>query len=218
MFGITPQMLTIALVSLLIGAGATALYYKRVALRIGEEVNELEEKALEELDDEDAEGYGVRMSPPNVGRNVFDVFKAWLHMAKGARMAKRGYIKWYKVGSRLEAPKWIKPEHKGAGEYEYKDPDTDTTYFFPEDALVTDARTSGYVAIHKVGEAEPIDLRDPGWPTMDSDRVQTVLDLIISRDPDTGFGLPFDSAVAKYVLIAVAGVAIWAVMQMGVIG
>lgn len=210
-----PNTVAFALLGLLAGAGVTAMYYKRVALRIDEEVNELEEQALEELD-EDSTGYGVEMEPPDVGRSVLDIFKSWLHIRKQARMAKRGYFKWYRVGSRLHAPKWVKPEHKGAGEYEYKSKKDDQTYVFPEEALVTDGQTSAYVAIHKIGESEPVDLRDPGWASMDADRLQQLIDMEIAREPPGGLsGLPLSGQQLKYVGLVVAALGIWGVMQFG---
>lgn len=217
-FGISNTVAATAVVALFVGVGMTAMYYRRVALRIDVEVNELEEKAVEELD-EDSTGYGVTLAPPDVGRSILDVFKVWLHVRKQARMAKRGYLKWYRVGSRLEKPVWVKPEHKGTGEYEYYHKGDDQTYVFPEEALVTDGLTSAYVAIHKVGEAEPIDLRDPGWPTMDADRLQEVIDLEIARNPPGGLRrLPLSRAQLKYVAIAGTGIAIWFVMNFTGIG
>lgn len=214
-YGISPDAIAVVLLALLVGAGTTALYYRRVALRIEEEVNELESQALDELDEEST-GYGVEVNPPDVGRSVLDIFKVWLHVRKQARMAKRGYFKWYRVGSRLHAPKWVKPEQKGAGEYEYYSKKDDQTYVFPEEALVTDGKTSAYVAIHKIGEAEPIDLRDPGWASMDADRLQTVIDMEIARDPPGGLsGLPLSKQQLYYVGMAVAAIGIWAVMQSG---
>lgn len=213
-FGISNAVITAVLVATFIGAGATALYYRRVALRVAEEVQELEAKAVEELNDE-SEGYGVELDPPDVGRSVFDITKVWLHVRKQAKMAKKGYIKWYRVGSRLHKPKWVKPEHKGAGEYEYYDKGDEQTYVFPEEALVTDAVTSAYTAVHKVGEAEPIDLRDPGWPTMDADRLQTVIDMEIARDPPGAMSrLPLNATTLKWLGFAALAVLVFFGQQM----
>lgn len=212
--GISNTVLTVALVSILLGAGSTALYYRRVALKVEKEVRDFEEQAADAMDDTGA-GYGVELDPPNVGRNVFDVFKVWLHVRKQARLAKRGYLKWYRVSSRLHKPTWIKPEKKGAGEYEYYHKGDDQTYLFPEDALVTDGVTSAYTAIHKVGEAEPIDLRDPGWASMDADRVQEVIDLLVNRDPPGGLSkLPLNSTQLKWIGIGLLGVVIFFAQQM----
>jgi hypothetical protein len=198
-YGISNQLITAVLFAGLFGAGVTALYYRRVTLRVEEEVRDLEAEAVDELN-EDSTGYGVELPPPDVGRSVLDIFKVWLHVRKQARLAKRGYIKWYRVGSRLHKPKWIKPEHKGAGEYEYTSRKDDQTYVFPEEALVTDGVTSAFVAIHKIGEAEPIDLRDPGWATLDADRLQTVIDLEIAREPPGSLSsLPLSSQQLKWV-------------------
>lgn len=197
--------------SVLIGAGMTALYYRRVQLRVAEEVNELEARALEELDEEDAVGYGVELPPPDVGRWFLDVFRVWLHVRKEARLAKRGYVKWYRVrGGRLRMPKWVKPEHKGGGEYEYTDTSTEITYIFPESAMVDDGVTGAPVAIHQEGEAEPIDLREPGWATMDGSALKKLIDMEIVRSPPGGLSnLPLTPQQLKIIGVGVLFVAIY---------
>lgn len=296
MFGIPTQLLTIALLSLLVGAGSTAMYYRRVALRVDKEANELEQEALAELEpdgelpdlvdeiqsladsqeeavddaeemtkklwnaveafeedaegateylekvmplvqtlealdrqsgelcdkldslDDDTVGYGVDMDPPNVGRSIIDIFKVWLHERKAAKMAKRGYIKWIRVGSRMQTPRWVKPEKKGAGVYEYHE--DDQIYVFPEEAMVTDGQTGAFVAMHKRGEAEPIDIRNPGWPATGADWLQRLHDMVAARDPEDGFGgWPIGGERMKYIIVAVAFIGIWATVQFtGVFG
>lgn len=216
-YGISTTLIGTALLTLLLGAGGTAAYFRKVR-KVNNEIRELEREAIAELDDDSA-GYGVDLPQPDVGRSPIDVFKLWWHLRKEAKMAKNGYIKWYRVGSRLHAPTWVKPERKGAGEMEYYHKGDDETYLFPEESLVTDGTTSAYVAIHKLGEAEPIDIRNPGWATMDADRLQTLVDMVISRDPPGGLGrLPLSETQLKYGAFAILFIAIYVVMQMGVFG
>lgn len=213
----TTTVLGTALVTLLVGAGGTAAYFRKVR-GLNKELRLLEGESISNSDSDRA-GYGVDLPQPNVGRSPIDVVKLWWHLRKEAKMAKSGYIKWYRVGSRLHSPTWVMPERKGAGEMEYYHKGDDETYLFPEESLVTDGVTSAYVAIHKIGEAEPIDIRNPGWATMDADRLQTLVDMVISRDPPGGFSnLPLSSAQLKYGGMALLFVGIYAVMQMGVFG
>lgn len=218
-FGLDATLASIILVSMLIGAAATALYYRRVRLRVQDAADDLELEAVEEIDSVEAVGYGVEMDPPNVGRNPIDILRMWLHNALEARMAKRGYIKWYRVGARMHRPKWVKPEKKGAGQYEYYDSSTDTTYVFPEEALVTDGSTSAYVAIHRVGEAEPLDLRDPGWATLDGDVLQMFIDMVVSREPPGRLNkLPISRQQALWIGMAVLAFGTYLAMQSGAFG
>jgi hypothetical protein len=215
-YGISNTLIGVALLTLLLGVGSTALYYRRVVAGAAKDVRELEKKAQENLTDESA-GYGVTMPTPDVGRTPIDIFRAWRHLAVEARMAKRGYVKWFRVGARLYAPKWVKPEHKDSGQMEYEH--DGTTYIFPEDAMVTDGRTSAYVAVHKEGEAEPIDLRDPGWATLDTSAVDKLVQMKINDDPPGALsGLPLSKQQLYYVGMAVAAIGIWLVMQTGVVG
>lgn len=215
-YGIENTTIAVAVLATIIGGGTVAMYYRRVALRVAEDVAELEEQAQENLDEE-ATGYGVNLDPPDVGRSILDVFKVWRHLSVQAKLAKRGYLKWYRVGARFHRPRWIKPEHKDSGQREYYSRKDGTTYIFPEEALVTDGRTSAYVAIHKVGEAEPIDLRDPGWPTLNGSALQRLAEMTIARDPPGRFGLGglLSDPRMRYVGLAVVALGIWGFMQFG---
>lgn len=197
-----------------------------VTYPIRDALDELDEDAVAdrivesvETRQEDAVGYGVEFGPPNVGRNPLDILRLWLHNALEGRMAKRGYVKWFRVGARLHRPKWVKPEKKGAGEYEYYDSSTDTTYLFPEDALVADGATSAYVAVHRVGESEPIDLRDPGWPALDGDVLQRFIDMAVARDPPNRLSkLPISRQQAVYGGMAILAFGTYLAMQSGAFG
>lgn len=209
-YGISNITIAVGLFAALIGGGLVGLYFRRVKLRVAEDVRELEEQAQKNLTEE-AAGYGVDMAPPDVGRTPLDIFRAWRHLAVQARMARKGYVKWFRVGSRLRAPRWVKPEHKDTGQPEYEH--DETTYLFPKDALVTDGRTAAFVAIHKEGEPEPIDLRNPGWATLDPGALQKLFEMAINRDPPGGLGLPLTRQQLYYIGMATAAVGIWAVTQ-----
>lgn len=212
-FGVSPDVIAVGVLALIIGGGVAALYYRRVVAGVVEDVEALEKKAQENLDP-DSTGYGVEMDPPSVSRSVLDVFRAWRHLSVQERMAKRGYVKWYRVGARFRRPQWIKPEKKDSGYREYYHKGDDVTYVFPEEAMVNDGRTSAYVAIHKVGEAEPINLRNPGWAPLDGSALQRLFDIALSRNPSGGLGnLPLSPQQLKYLGIILAGLVIWGVTQ-----
>lgn len=138
-----------------------------------------------ELDDVAGEpGHSASLSAPDVSSSILDVLKAARHRAKEKRMAKRGYVKWFKYdGGMLRGPKWVKPETGGAGEPEYYDGDDEVTYLFPDDPMVIDGNTGARVAIHHSNQVEPVNLAEPGAPPIDGDRLDKVINLEIESDP-----------------------------------
>ena len=130
-----------------------------------------------EGDGDPGAGYAGQLDPPNVGSSLSGLISAWRHRVKQKRLARKGYIKWYKVGARMAQPQWVKPDLDGSGEPEYYDKGDDVTYLFPEEAMVTDSVSGAYVAYHRRNEVEPINMRDPGMPVLDADRLEEVINM-----------------------------------------
>jgi len=173
---ITGKMILAGAVGLLVGmaTAGVAMWYRHQS-RKREYFNQL-------LEDISNDGESVSLSAPEVGSGFFDVFKYIRHRQKAKRLAKRGYVKWFKYdGGMLQQPQWVKPKRRGAGVAEYND--GDSTYLFPEDALVTDAETGAQVAVHHTGQAEPVNISSPEVPPIDADRLDKVINLEIESDP-----------------------------------
>lgn len=143
---------------------------------------EAAEAVAEAIDDADGQpDHTVEFEKPALSGGVGGLLKQWRYRAKAKRMARKGYIKWYKIDGNIRPAQWVKPEYKGVGIPEYYD--NETHYLFPDDALVTDSQTGARVAYHHVGEPEPINLRNPGHPTLDGDKLEELLDLKAESSP-----------------------------------
>jgi len=127
------------------------------------------------------DGHTVTLPAPEVKGSLWSLFKFIRHRRKEKKLAKRGYVRWYKFDGMLSSPKWVKPKKSGSGIPKYND--GDAHYLFPKDALVTDSRTGAPVAIHHKGEAEPVNLANPAHPPIDADRLDEVINLEIDSDP-----------------------------------
>jgi len=139
------------------------------------------EGVLEENSNHD--GRSVTLPAPDVSGGWLDVFRQRQHRKKEKKLAKRGYVKWFKFDGMLRAPEWVRPERGGSGAPKYYDRDDGVHYLFPEDALVTDARTGAPVAVHHSGEVEPVNLKEPAHPPIDADRLEEIINLEIESDP-----------------------------------
>jgi len=145
-------------------------------------------------------GHEVVLDAPEISSSIWDIWKQSRHRAREQKLAKRGYVKWYKLDGMLQAPTWVKPKREGAGVPEYYD--GDVTYFFPPDALATDARTGAPVAVHHDGEVEPVNIVDPEVPPIEGDRLQEVINLEAESDPPGWLaGFDLDATTIMWIMI-----------------
>lgn len=143
----------------------------------------------------------LELDPVNVQSSVWGLVQAWRRRAKERRLAEKGYIKWLQVDSQLQAPKYVKPKRRGAGVGELHT--DDGPYYFPKDSMVTDARTGAWVAVHEVGDADPINLRETAYPGLPVDRVEELLNMTAEAEKP-GFLENLDiSPKAAFILITV---------------
>jgi len=197
---------TVAIAVVGIGAvfgaiGAVAGWWYRKYRTEAEEWERELEDALE-LENVEDDGHSVTLPAPDMKSSLWDLLKLSRHQAKEQKLAKRGYVKWMKFDGMLRRPEWVKPERSGSGVPKYHDSENDVHYLFPEDALVTDARTGAPVAVHHAGEAEPINLKDPEYPPIDADRLEEIINLEIESEPPSWLSkFDLDATTIMWVMI-----------------
>jgi hypothetical protein len=164
----------------LLGVGGTVgvLYHRRQQQALEADVEEkTQDTWLDDADDVEEPGHSVELEPPEVRKGLGGLISQWRHRAKAVKMAEKGYVRWYKLGSTLGQPEWIKPDYRGTGVGEYYDRDDDITYLFPKDAMLPESRTGAWVAMHRTNDADPLNLRDPVMTPVPADRLQEIIDL-----------------------------------------
>jgi hypothetical protein len=179
-----------------LGLGTLVGYYGRGYVDEPEEFD----AALEGMDEE---GHAVVLPAPETSGSLLSIFRSNQHRKKAKKLAGKGYVRWFKFDGMLERPRWVKPERSGSGVPKYFDKDDDCHYLFPEDALVTDSRTGAPVAVHHSGQAEPVNLADPEYPPIDSDRLEEIINLEIESEPPGWLSkFDLDSTTIMFVMIA----------------
>jgi len=159
-------------------------------------------------------GEPVALKPAGVRDSMLGLFAMWRHHRKAKRLAEKGYVRWFRQGSTMRRPTWVKPERKGAGVPEYEH--DGQTYLFPEDSMVIDARTGAYMAIHHEGEATPVPIKNPELPALDGDRLQEVINLEMESSPPSWLdGLDIDSGTLVMVGIGLLFIVFAAFRMMG---
>jgi len=172
----------VVLVPLALGAGIGAYlmawWQKRPSVE-----DELDEELPDEQPDDPADVEPVDFDPPEISISPLDWIRSGRHLQKQRKAAKRGWVKWYRVGANFSAPQWVKPVHDGAGTP--KVTDDGQPYYFEKDAMVVDEQTGAYVAVHPEGEADPINLSDRAYPGIETDLVERIINLEAENEPST---------------------------------
>lgn len=129
----------------------------------------LDEHLTDDEDDPQIVELESPLKPPEglLGKFGGLLYTAWRQRKQEAALRKKGYVRWYLVGAGWPRPKYVKPKLKNGGvrEVEYKG----DWYLFPDDALVPGEQTGLWTCIHRVGDAKPIDPRDPDHEPLDAD-------------------------------------------------
>lgn len=188
----------LALLGVLAFAGA--YYYYR---QYRDAKSSVLEEYLGDVEETDGDGVLVSFDAPDVGLGLWGFLTMWYHHARRRKMARKGYVLWHRLDSRLQSPTWVKPTQNGEGIPTVKI--DGQPYFFPKDAMVTDQETGAYVAMHREGEADPLNLRDPAYPGLEVDLAERTINLLAEDKPpgflDDLFGM--DQTTLMYGMIAV---------------
>ncbi|WP_435125387.1 hypothetical protein [Halobaculum sp. D14] len=153
---------TAALLVVAVGTGG-ALYLQRT--REPATVDDIVESAGDRVD----------FKRPDVSGGLMDLVRLWRHRSREQKLAKKGYVKWIKIGSTVSRPCWVKPSQEGSGVPRYRE--NGETYYFPREALVTDSVTGAFVAMHYDGDADPINLRDSDLPALPTDQIERLINM-----------------------------------------
>lgn len=205
---------------IVLGAGSVGVvwYVRRERARVNEEVEEVEADAALGVDEDEfgdgtrvEDGEVVELEPVNVRSSFVGLVQAWRRRAKERRLAEKGYIKWFRLDSQLQAPKWVKPTRRGSGVGELHT--SEGPYFFSRDAMVTDARTGAWVAMHKVNDADPVNLQDTAYPGIPVDRVEELLNMIAEAEKPGFFENLDISGSTAFILITVVLFLVYAATQ-----
>jgi hypothetical protein len=173
--------------------------------------NRKESKDLEVIEElEGAEGFQMTSHHGSSS----GLLGAALRERKKRKALGRGVVRWHVIGSAFEKPRYIKPERKEGGNVPEVELDGET-YIFPEEATVPSEEEGVPTIVHRKGEAEPLELRDPWDDSVDARTLAEYLTLrVTSRKPSSGLldglGLgDMDSMdMFRYGILGIVGLAI----------
>jgi hypothetical protein len=157
------------------GAWAGARYAK----------NKFEDSPVEELEGIE-HGSGFRMA--DTARNAEGAFasavKSFADRRDKQKALSKGFVRWHLVGSNFSEPMYVKPEPDEGNvptlEYE------GGRYMFPPDASVPAQEEGVPVVVHRMNEAEPINLADSWEESVSASALEEYLTLSVTSDPPEG--------------------------------
>lgn len=169
-----------------------------------------EHQDLKKLDDIEG-GEGFEMTAYGPGEDA-GFIRTYLRDKKKRAALSKGMVRWHLVGSNFSQAMYVKPERENGGnipEIEHGD----ETYVFPEDAAVPSEEEGVPVVVHRVGESEPINLRDSWEDAIDAGTLTQYLTLrVTSQAPSKGLldGMgDWDSMkIFRYGLLGIVGLAL----------
>jgi len=136
------------------------------------------------------------------------IWRMHKQIKKRRKMASEGYVQWYLIDDTYPVPKFVKPERKGAGVPEYEH--GGNRYLFPKDAMVASEQQGVWTIMHKRGEADPLNLRDPTKNAIQADTLEEYIQMRVSTSPPSWldqFGLGAEDIIkyglAGFILIVI---------------
>lgn len=171
-------------------------------------------------DGADPAGDVADLRPPDLKSARFGSIGKFLryrrYRKKLRKKAQQGYVQWILLDGSHPKPKFVKPEHEGAGIPELEH--DGGRFLFPREAMVPDARTGMWTIYHHADDSTPINARDPSQFAIDPGRLQEYAEMKYETTPPgflEGLSLPFDdpqTAFAYLVMAIIAFSLIWSVL------
>lgn len=126
-------------------------------------------------------GPEVDLEPPKIKESLFGPLAAWRHERKRRKLAGKGYVQWYLIGSSWPRPRFVKPEDKGGGEFEIEH--DGETYLFPKEAMLPTQDAGLWTVVHQMGDAEPINLTEPDEFSISAKQLQNYVTSRVTVEP-----------------------------------
>jgi hypothetical protein len=121
------------------------------------------------------------LEPPKIKESIFGPLAAWRHERKRRKLAGKGYVQWYLIGSSWPRPKFVKPKDEGGGEFEFEH--DGETYLFPREAFLPTEDAGLWTVVHQRGDAEPIDLTEPDEFSISAKQLQNYVTSRVTVEP-----------------------------------
>jgi len=163
--------------------------------------------------DELEEDETIDLRPPDVKGSRIPGGEFWKlrrRRKKRKKLVNKGYVQWFLVDDGWPEPRFVQPKAKGAGIPEVKH-DGDR-YLFPKQSMLPNTTQGMWTVIHRKGEADPINLRDPSKYAIPTDELDEYLNMTVSSSPPSWLG-QFDLDAEDIIKYGIAAIIVFALVQ-----
>lgn len=165
------------------------------------------------------EGELVSLPPPDLRRSTFgivgEIFRTWRYLRKRRKLLNKGYVQWLLIDDAYPWPRFVKPKMKGRGVPELKY--NDGRYLFPKEGAIPDASAGYWTVIHRVNEADPINLRDPDALAIPADELEEYLDKGLAIGPPSWLD-KIDLTPQKVLMYGIGAIVAYAFLKGALLG
>lgn len=135
---------------------------------------------------------------------------------KRRKLAKKGYVEWRLVDGTFPTPTFVKPKRTGSGIPQYEH--NGVSYIFPEGAAIPSEQSGMRTYVHKVGEMDPINMRDPVDHSIPPDAHQEYSEMDIQTASPGWLGSMSAGDMLFYGLVGIIILAVgWSALQGGLV-
>jgi hypothetical protein len=161
------------------------------------------------------DGGAVRtLRPPDLRNARFgllsELYRLHKHHRKRRRLSSKGYVQWLLIDDTYPAPRYVQPDLNGGGIPEVEH--DGVRYLFPKKAMLPSEEQGLWTVVHRRGEAEPVNLREPSEDAIKADALDEYLRMRVTTEPPGWLG-DLDLDAATLMKVGLALVIGYAVMQ-----
>lgn len=146
----------------------------------------------------------VELDPPRMdtGGRVRQMWRTRQYLKKREKLLGDGHVQWFLIEDTFPRPRFVKPKRHGAGlpELEHEG----ERYLFPTEAMLPSS-DGIWTVVHRKGEADPINIKEPSDFAIPSDRLEEYLNLRVQTTPP-GWLDALDLDAGTIITIGVAAV------------
>lgn len=132
--------------------------------------------------EDEADPEVVELDPPRMdtGGKLRQMWRTRRYLKKREKLIGDGYVQWFLIEDTFPRPKFVKPSRYGAGIAELEH--DGERYLFPDQAMLP-SDDGMWTVVHRKGEADPMNIKEPSELAIPSDRLEEYLNLRVQTTP-----------------------------------
>ena len=168
-------------------------------------------ETTDQAPEDEADPEVVELDPPRMdtGGKLRQMWRTRRYLKKREKLIGDGYVQWYLIEDTFPRPKFVKPSRYGAGIAELEH--DGERYLFPDQAMLP-SDDGMWTVVHRKGEADPMNIKEPSELAIPSDRLEEYLNLRVQTTPP-GWLDAMDLDASTIITLGVAAIIGFAILN-----